>query len=151
MSSERTAQGAIGCCAVVHAGTRDNLFRFLGFIDDVCAKIDADEGTRYALRLTVEEVCTNLIEYGYKNRVAGPIEVTAIDASDRVTLVIVDRSPPFDPDDAPTPDLVSDAEHRKPGGLGWHLVKQMVDEIRYVPGTPEGNVLTLVKHKQSAT
>ncbi len=32
-------------------------------------------------------------------------------------------------------------------GLGWHLVKKMVDEIRYVPGTPSGNVLTLVKRK----
>ncbi|HVE48106.1 MAG TPA: ATP-binding protein [Casimicrobiaceae bacterium] len=149
MSSERAVQDANGRCAVVHAGTWDNLPRFLEFIDDVCAKIDADEGTRYALRLAVEEVCINLIEYGYKNRREGPIEVTAIDASDRVTLVIVDRAPPFDPDDAPTPDLTSDAEHRKPGGLGWHLVKQLIDEIRYVPGTLEGNVLTLVKHKQS--
>ena len=45
------------------------------------------------------------------------------------------------------PDLTSDVEHRKAGGLGWHLVKKMVDEIRYVPDTPSGNVLTLVKRK----
>ena len=133
--------------AVIHPGTLENLPRFLGFIDDVCARIDADEGTKYALRLAVEEVCTNLIVHGYKNRPAGPIEVVAHDDGDRVTLVIHDRAPPFDPKNAPAPDLTSDVEHRRVGGLGWHLVKKMVDEIRYVPDTPSGNVLTLVKRK----
>jgi len=132
---------------VVHPGTLENLPRFLGFIDDVCDRINADEGTKYALRLAVEEVCTNLIVHGYKNQPAGPIQVVAVDDCDRVTLVIQDRSPPFDPKNAPVPDLTSDAEHRKVGGLGWHLVKKMVDEIRYVPDTPSGNVLTLVKRK----
>ena len=133
--------------AVVHAGTLENLPRFIDFIAGVCATIDADDDTKYALRLAVEEVCTNLIVHGYRNRPAGPIEVVAHDAADRVTLVIHDRSPPFDPKNAPSPDLTSDAEHRRIGGLGWHLVKKMVDEIRYVPGTPSGNQLTLVKRK----
>ena len=99
------------------------------------------------MRLAVEEVCTNLIVHGYKDRPAGPIEVVAHDDRDRVTLVIQDRAPPFDPKNAPAPDLTSDVEHRRAGGLGWHLVKKMVDEIRYVPDTPSGNVLTLVKRK----
>ncbi len=63
---------------VVHPGTLENLPRFLGFIDDVCARIDADDGTKYALRLAVEEVCTNLIVHGYKDRPAGPIQVVAV-------------------------------------------------------------------------
>ena len=132
---------------VVHPGTLENLPRFLGFINDVCDRIDADEGTKYALRLAVEEVCTNLIVYGYKNQPAGLIQVVAVDDRDRVTLVIQDRAPPFDPKNAPAPDLTSDIEHRQVGGLGWHLVKRMIDEIHYVPGTPSGNVLTLVKRK----
>lgn len=140
-------QAVTAPAAVVHPGTLENLPRFLGFIDDVCARIDADDGTKYALRLAVEEVCTNLIVYGYKNRPAGPIEVVAYDDCDRVTLVIQDRAPPFDPKNAPAPDLTSDVEHRRAGGLGWHLVKKLVDEIRYVPDTPSGNVLTLVKRK----
>lgn len=125
----------------------ENLPRFLAFIDDVCSRIVADDGTKYALRLAVEEVCTNLIDYGYRGRPAGPIEVIAHDERDRVTLEIRDRAPPFDPQSAPPPDLTSDVEHRKPGGLGWHLVKKVVDEIRYVPDTASGNVLTLVKRK----
>lgn len=131
---------------VMHAATHENLPRFLEFIDDVCARIVADDATKYALRLCVEEVCTNLISYGYRGR-PGPIEVIAHDDVDRVTLEIRDRSPPFDPSASPPPDLTSDAEHRAPGGLGWYLVKKMVDEIRYVADTPSGNVLTVVKRK----
>lgn len=131
----------------MHAATHENLPRFLEFIDDLCARILADEAMRFALRLAVEEVCTNLIDYGYRGRPPGPIEVIAHDGGDRVTLEIRDRSPPFDPDSAPPPDLTSDVEHRAIGGLGWHLVKNMVDEIRYAADTPAGNVLTVVKRK----
>ena len=69
------------------------------------------------------------------------------DEREKVTIVIRDRAPPFDPAGAPSPDLTSDAEHRPSGGLGWYLVKKMMDEIDYAPGTPSGNVLTLVKRK----
>lgn len=133
------------------AGTLENLPCFLAFIDGVCARIDADPHTKYALRLAVEEVCTNLIVHGYKDRPAGPIEVDAVDAAACVTLIIHDQAPPFDPHDAPAADTTSDLDHRKAGGLGLHLVTQMIDEIRYDPGTPSGNRLTLVKRKSTTT
>ena len=131
--------------AAVHEATFDNLPLFLRFIDDFCARIDADADVNYALRLAVEEVCTNLIEYGYAGRPPGPIEVTADRGVDRVILTIRDRAPPFDPASSPSPDLTSDLEHRQPGGLGWYLVKQLIDEVRYAPDPRLGNVLTLVK------
>ena len=133
--------------AITRPGTRDHLPDFLAFIEEVCARIVADDDTKYALRLAVEEVCMNLIDYGYRGQATGPIEIAAHDAHDRVTLVIQDRSPPFDPRNAPPPDLTSDVEHRQIGGLGWHLVKQLMDEVGYVAGTASGNVLTLVKRK----
>jgi len=132
---------------VVHAGTLENLPRFLHFIETVCARIEADADIKYALHLAIEEVCTNLIVHGYRGGPAGPIEIAVHDESEKVTIVIRDHAPPFDPARAPSPDLTSDVEHRPTGGLGWHLVKKMMDEVDYVPGTPSGNVLTLVKRK----
>ncbi len=131
--------------AAAHAATFDNLPHFLRFIDEFCARIDANTDINYALRLAVEEVCTNLIEYGYAGLPPGPIEVTAERGDDRVTLTIRDRAPPFDPANSPAPDLTSDLEHRQPGGLGWYLVKQLIDEVRYTADSRLGNVLTLVK------
>ena len=83
--------------AITRPGTRDHLPDFLAFIEEVCARIVADDDTKYALRLAVEEVCMNLIEYGYAGQAPGPIDIAAHDERDRVTLVIQDRSPPFDP------------------------------------------------------
>lgn len=149
MTARRDLAGASGeaVATIERDGTRENLSQFLHFIEGVCERIDADADTRYALHLAVEEICTNLIMYGYAGGPAGPIAIAVHDARDRVTIVIRDRSPPFGPDDAPAPDLTSDVEHRATGGLGWHLVKQMMDEVDYVAGTPAGNVLTLVKRK----
>lgn len=132
---------------VVHAGTLENLPRFLHFIETACARIEAGADVKYALRLAMEEVCTNLIVHGYRGVPAGPIEVAVHDEREKVTIVIRDRAPPFDLARAPSPDLTSDVEHRATGGLGWYLVTKMMDEIDYVPGTPSGNVLTLVKRK----
>jgi anti-sigma regulatory factor (Ser/Thr protein kinase) len=53
---------------VVHAGTPENLPRFLHFIEATCARIEADADTKYALHLAMEEVCTNLIVHGYRGR-----------------------------------------------------------------------------------
>ena len=132
---------------VVHAGTPENLPRFLHFIEATCARIEAAADTKYALHLAMEEVCTNLIVHGYRGEAAGPIEVAVYDECEKVTIVIRDRAPPFDPVHAPSPDLTSDVEHRPAGGLGLYLVKKVMDEVDYVPDTPSGNVLTLVKRK----
>ena len=61
--------------SVVHPGTPENLPRFLHFIEDVCKRIEVNDDIKYALHLAVEEVCTNLIHYGYRGRPPGPIEV----------------------------------------------------------------------------
>jgi serine/threonine-protein kinase RsbW len=107
--------------------------------------MDLDTDARFALRLAVEEVCTNLVEHGYRGGPAGPVEICAQRGADRVTLRIRDRGRPFDPHDAPAPDLSSDAGTRRAGGLGLYLVRQLMDEVGYVADADAGNVLTLVK------
>jgi serine/threonine-protein kinase RsbW len=140
-----------GPLRIAHAATRDNLGLFLDFIDHACTRIAADADTRFALRLAVEEVCTNLIQHGHADRDPGPIEIAAQRGHDRVTLTIRDHGRPFDPARAPPPDLTSDAESRQTGGLGWHLVKQLMDEIHYSADAQGGNLLTLVKRTATST
>ena len=64
-----------------------------------------------------------------------------------------DRGRPFDPSYAPAPDLDSDWEDRRIGGLGWFLVRQMVDELLYDSTTDTDgplNRLTLIKRGAAA-
>ena len=136
--------------AVEHVATLDNLPRFMSFIDEACRRAGADEDTAYALRLAVEEVCINLIHYGYKGMAPGPIRVSFHPQRDRITVKIADRARPFDPANAPEPDLTSDADVRPLGGLGWYLVKHSVDHFDYQSDPKHGNVLTLTRRVQSA-
>jgi serine/threonine-protein kinase RsbW len=134
--------------AVEHLASLENLPHFMSFIDEACRRLGADEDTAYALRLAVEEVCINLIHYGYKGMAPGPIRVSFHPQRDRITVKIADRAPPFDPADAPAPDLTSDADVRPLGGLGWYLVKRSVDHFDYQSDPEHGNVLTLTRRVQ---
>lgn len=64
---------------------------------------------------------------------------------DDIVVTITDRAPPFDPKDAPVPKLHVPATERRPGGLGWHLIRTLVDRMEYEPDEQRGNRLTLVK------
>ena len=66
-------------------------------------------------------------------------------ARPRATLVLRDDAPPFDPLSLAAPDLAAGLDERSMGGLGIHLVRELVDEVSYrrVDGR---NELTLSKH-----
>ncbi|MBX9698387.1 MAG: ATP-binding protein [Acetobacteraceae bacterium] len=136
--------------AIEHPANIENLPRFMSFIDEACRRAGADEDTAYALRLAVEEVCINLIHYGYKDMAPGPIRVSFRQRGDRIVVTICDRARPFDPANAPAPDLTSDAEARPIGGLGWYLVKQSVDRLDYQTNPKRGNILTLTRRTRPA-
>ena len=59
-------------------------------------------------------------------------------------LRIEDRAPRFDPGGVVAARPDAPAEDRPLGGLGWHLVRQMVDDVRWEPLEPAGNAVTLV-------
>ena len=127
-----------------HARLQD-LSRLHDFIQAGCRQAGADEDVAYALRLGMEEVCTNIIEHGYEGQPPGPITLTLQGEPGQIMVTITDRARPFSPDDAPPPDLSPDWENRKIGGRGWYLVRHAVDQVLYEPNPGGGNQVTLVK------
>ena len=127
-----------------HARLED-LTRLHDFVEAVCRESGANEDVAYALRLAMEEVCTNIIKHGYKDQPAGPIALTMRAENGQIVLTIVDRARPFSPDDAPPADMNPDLAKRKIGGLGWHLVKHAVDQVLHEPNPGGGNQVTLIK------
>jgi anti-sigma regulatory factor (Ser/Thr protein kinase) len=89
-------------------------------------------------------VCTNIVLHGYGAGEPGPITVEVDRADDGARVTITDEGRAFDPADAPVPDLAAPWEEREAGGLGWHLVRQVVDELRY-ERRAGANLVTLVK------
>ena len=100
------------------------------------------------INLALEEVVCNVMLYAYPGRKDGKVfvEYTEIENEQGKQLIftVSDSGIPFDPTKQKEADTSLSAEDREIGGLGIHLVRQLMDEIRYerVEGK---NILTLVK------
>lgn len=136
----------LGCWSGVadRAGVAD----CLAWSESMCAQLPLDEAGAFAMRLAIEEVCVNIGDHGYKGQAPGPMSVTVSQHADppapRIEVHIFDRAAPFHPEDAPQPDLEADVHGRRVGGLGWFLIRQLMDSMAYQSEGGE-NCLTLVK------
>ena len=94
----------------------------------------SDEGVgpteRYAIEFGVEEIFTNMVKYNAQG--GGRIGVAIHRAGDVLDCVLTDPdSDFFDVTAAPDADVGAPAEQRRPGGLGLHLVRRLVDSMDY--------------------
>jgi sigma-B regulation protein RsbU (phosphoserine phosphatase) len=78
----------------------------------------------------LEELFTNVVKYGQKSAALVRIDIARIAGGVEVTIIDTDAQP-FDVTQAPDADIDLPIEKRRPGGLGIHLVRRMVDSIRY--------------------
>ncbi|OIQ50367.1 Phosphoserine phosphatase RsbU [Pseudodesulfovibrio hydrargyri] len=101
----------------------------------------------FHLTLVLDELITNIISYGYADFDEHPIDVTIALHGDELTICVEDDSEPFNILEAPEPELglPLDQRARPVGGLGIHLVKNMVHGIHYKRENGK-NILTLHKN-----
>ena len=84
------------------------------------------------LNLSLDELITNTVSYGYQDTDEHEIRVTLTDQSGSLVVVLEDDGIAFDPfTAAPEPDLEASAEERRIGGLGVYFVKTLMDEATY--------------------
>ena len=103
----------------------------------------------FQIELVLEEIGTNIIKYGQDGDRETDIDITLTSDSTSLRLEIVDSGKPFDPfADAPAPDLDSSVPDRPIGGLGVHLVQELMDEAHYRREDGK-NKVTLTKYKTS--
>lgn len=88
----------------------------------------------YRLRLAVDELVTNIINYGYANQ-ASPIdlEVRAEVGEDFLKIILVDAGQAYDPRERDFDESILEKpiEERPIGGLGIFLALKNVDEFTY--------------------
>lgn len=85
----------------------------------------------FEAEVVLEEVITNAIKYGYREGERGRIELELGLDAEGLEIVIVDDARPFDPTQAPEPDLNLPLEARPVGGLGIHMVRNLMDSVAY--------------------
>ena len=117
------------------------------FVDNALKAAGADESLSGSLNLALEEAVTNVILYAYPEGTEGTVDLDAGVNGTSLIFTISDTGKPFDPTARAEVDINADLEDRPVGGLGIHLVKQIMDEVRY-ERRPGKNVLILTKKIQ---
>ena len=114
------------------------------FVDEVCEIAGFDMSTTMGINLALEEAVVNVMSYAYQPGTTGNVNIEAIANETRLKFIISDWGTPFDPTAEKEVDTTLSAEERPIGGLGIHLVRQIMDSINYerIDGM---NVLTLRK------
>jgi anti-sigma regulatory factor (Ser/Thr protein kinase) len=116
-------------------------YRLEGGLEEIPAlaeavgKFAADNGVpkdaAFKANLSLEEIITNTVSYGYP--AGGERDITVHLSVRGRTLVMEarDNAVPFNPLESSEPDTGQDVEDREIGGLGIHIVRTMMDGITY--------------------
>jgi CheY-like chemotaxis protein/anti-sigma regulatory factor (Ser/Thr protein kinase) len=104
---------------------------------------------REDIRLAVHELGTNAVEWGNRGDRRKLVRMACRLLPDRIVLEIEDEGAGFDPEEVPDPSLDHAAHDKsrrragkRPGGYGIHIVRQLMDEVRY---NDKGNAVVMTK------
>ncbi len=98
------------------------------------------------INLALEEAVSNVMLYAYPGTGGNVfVEFNRGVTGERLIFTVSDSGIPFDPTQQKEADITLSAEEREIGGLGIHLVKQIMDEVNY-ERVEDKNVLTLIKN-----
>ena len=115
------------------------------FVGEVCEEMGFDEMTTKQMKLAIEEAVVNVMNYAYPPGQRGDVTIEAASNDTRLKFTIIDSGKPFDPTVQADVDTTLPASERRIGGLGIHLVRQIMDSINY-ERVDSLNILTLRKN-----
>ena len=113
------------------SATPANLTLFLTLVDVFADRHALAGASRGDLRLLAEEACTNVVMHAYPSREAGDLTLELGYEDGVAVITLEDDGVAFGPDDAPSPEIDADWESRREGGVGWHLIRTLSDELSY--------------------
>ena len=130
--------------AIVLTNDTQEVPRLATFVDEVCEALHFNASLTMQMNLAIEEAVVNVMDYAYPPGTRGDINIEAQSNDVRLKFTIIDSGVPFDPTVKTDVDTSLSLEERPIGGLGIHLVRQIMDSINYerIEGR---NILTLRK------
>jgi serine/threonine-protein kinase RsbW len=130
-------------------GRYESLEKIALFIRSEAEQLGLSHSELFAVETAVDEAVSNIIEHAYKGEDVGDIKCICSRSDDTLTIVLEDQGAPFDPAKIPLPDLSAPLKKRKDNGLGFFMMNQWMDEVRFefCCGL---NRLIMVKHKEKS-
>lgn len=117
------------------------------FIEAFMTQHAIDESAAFSINFAIEEIFTNMVKYGTVS--SHDILISLKKKNDDLLISLTDFDVlKFDVTKAAAVDVNQTLKERKIGGLGLHLTKRMVDEIRY-EYKDKNSKITLIKHLET--
>jgi len=108
----------------------DALAGVFDFASDFADRNGLSEAVVFAMNLAIEELFTNIVKYGQRDGSDIGLELDVRDGC--VVIEVIDRdADPFDPTAAREVDVDKGLDERQEGGLGIHLIRSIMDYIKY--------------------
>jgi serine/threonine-protein kinase RsbW len=108
----------------------ENLPHFLAPVLAVARALKLGQERCDDLELALEESLVNVFNYAYPDT-TGSVTVGCRVADNHLIILIEDEGVAFPVTGTGSPDLSSAVSDRKIGGLGIHLVRSLMDDVRY--------------------
>ena len=117
-------------------------------VGELCKLLDCPAAEQCKIVLAVDEACSNIIKHTYHGNCSRSIDILCKGDEDKLEIVLQDCGPPVDIARVAPRDL----SEIRPGGLGTHYIRSIMDEVVYAHREGCGNVLRMVKrfHKNSS-
>jgi anti-sigma regulatory factor (Ser/Thr protein kinase) len=124
-----------------------SLEKVFSFIGEYLENSDINDTVSFAVNVAVEEIYTNCIKYNTKSNNDIALEINR--EGNKLVITITDYDTEFfDITGSEEVNVDLPLEKRQPGGLGIHLVKQMMDEVKYQYNDGV-SIITLVKNLEN--
>ena len=111
-------------------------------MNHICETMGFSQEDTNNVTLAVDEACSNIIKHAYCGSTGKPIHVTCTLYKNRLEILLKDFGKKANIDEIKSREL----DDVRPGGLGVHLIRSVMDIVKYNNQDEEGNQLQLVKY-----
>jgi serine phosphatase RsbU (regulator of sigma subunit)/anti-sigma regulatory factor (Ser/Thr protein kinase) len=127
-----------------------NLRTISYFIHGIARRLRLTEKALFDIDLAIEEAVTNIINHAYSSEQVGEIMMRVELQDEVMQITLTDWGVPLDPESVRPFDLHAPVETRITGGMGLHLIYNLMDSVKRVvaPTLGEPNALILRKRIQ---
>ncbi|MBK6980568.1 MAG: ATP-binding protein [Betaproteobacteria bacterium] len=110
----------------------ESIARIFEFTSEFFARAGVDPRLLPTVDLVVEELFTNMVKYGAAADPGTEVRIDMASVEGGVEVCLTDFGvEPFDVTQVPDADTNLPIEQRRPGGLGLHLIRRLVDSWGY--------------------
>lgn len=111
-------------------------------VSSICEVRKVCQEDLHNIILAVDEACSNIIKHAYGKPTDKPINAIINICENKFEINLRDNGKKVDPKEIKSRQL----DDVRPGGLGVHFIKTVMNEVVYDNSTEQGNLLKMVKN-----